>query len=133
MTPTDTPKSAGELMSDILGNVSNLVRNEADLARAEVGESISKARASLVAMAVALVLAIPGLNMLAVALVAVAVAAGLPPPWAAAAVGAGLILVALIIFSMARSSLNQIGFLPTRAARSLQRDVAAVKDSFNDK
>lgn len=133
MNVSDSSKSAGEMMSAILGNVSNLVRNETDLARAEIGESLKKAGASLGSMAVALVLAITGLNVLAGALVAAVVWAGLPPPWAAAAVGLGLLVIAVVIFSSAKSALNQIGFVPTRAARSVSRDVAAIKDSLNDK
>ena len=133
MNGSDSSKSAGEMMSAILGNVSNLVRNETDLARAEIGESLKKAGASLGSMAVALVLAITGLNVLAGALVAAVVWAGLPPPWAAAAVGLGFLVIAVVIFTSAKYALNQIGFVPTRAARSVSRDVAAIKDSLNDK
>jgi hypothetical protein len=43
MTATDSPRSTGEMMTDILGNVGNLVRNEVNLARAEIAGSISKA------------------------------------------------------------------------------------------
>ncbi|MFN4128784.1 MAG: phage holin family protein [Paracoccaceae bacterium] len=120
-------------MTDILGNVSNLVRNETDLARAEIGESLGKAGASLGTMALALVLAITGLNLLAAALVAVVVWAGLPPPWAAAVVGAVLLGIALALFYTAKSALNHIGFVPTRTAHNVSRDVAAIKESFNDK
>lgn len=133
MRMDDTPKSAGEMLADIMGNVSNLVRNEADLARAEIAESMRKAMASLGAMALAFALAITALNVLAAALVALVIWAGLPPHWASAAVGAGLLVVAIVLFSSAKSALNQIGFVPTRAARSVQRDVSAIKESINDK
>jgi len=133
MTATDTPKSTGELMSDIMGNVGTLVRNESDLARSEISESLQKAGASLAAMAVALVLAIAGVNLVAASLVTLAVWAGMPPLWAPATVGVGLLLLALAIFLFARSALHQIGFVPTRAARNVQRDAAAIKDPFNDK
>lgn len=133
MTDPVSPKSAGEMMTDILGNVSNLVRNETDLARAEIADSLKKAAASLGAMALALVLAIAGINVLALSLIALLVRIGVPPPWAPLVVGAGLLLVALIVFTAAKSALNQIGFVPTRAARSVSRDVAAIKDSLNDK
>lgn len=133
MTMADTPKSTGEMMADILGNVSNLVQNEADLARAEIGESLRKAGTSIGAMALALVLGITGLNVLAGSLVTLLVRAGLPPHWAAAVVGAACLLIAIALFASAKSAFNQIGFMPTRAARNVQRDVAAVKDSFNDK
>lgn len=133
MTGPVSPKSAGEMMTDILGNVSNLVRNETDLARAEIGQSLQKAGASLGSMAVALVLAIAGINLLALSLVALLVeSAGLSETWATVLVGAGLLVIALLLFTTAKSALNQIGFVPTRAARSVSRDVAAIKDSLND-
>jgi uncharacterized membrane protein YqjE len=132
MTAGRAPKSTGEMMSDILGNVGNLVRNEADLARAEITESLQKTGASLGAMAVALALAITGLNVIAASLVALVVWAGLAPHWASFVVGAALLLVALAIFTSARSALRRIDFVPTRTARNVQRDAAAFKDSFND-
>ncbi len=130
MMAPDGPKSAGEMMSDILGNVSNLVRNETDLARAEIGASLKKAGASLGTMALAGVLAITGLNVLAGSLVMLVVWAGLPLHWATAVVGAGFLVLALILFFSAKSALTQIGFVPTRTARNVQRDVAAIKDTL---
>ena len=128
----ENPKSTGEMMSAILANVGNLVRNEADLARAEIAESVKKAGASIAAMAVALVLAITGLNVAAASLVAFAIWAGVPAHWAPAVVGAGILVVALIIFASAKSTLQKIGFVPTRTARNVQRDAAAIKDTFHD-
>ncbi len=120
-------------MSDILANVGNLVRNEADLARTEIGENVKKAGASLAAMVVAAGLAMTGLNVIAASLMTLVIWAGLSPEWASFAVGAGFLLVALILFFSAKSSLQQIGFVPTRAARQVSRDAAAIKESFNDK
>lgn len=133
MRAADPPKSAGEMMTDVVGHVSSLVRKEADLARAEIAESVTKAGASIAAMAVALVLAIVGLNVVATALVTFVVLAGLPLHWATLVVGAGLLLIALAIFFSAKAALQQVNFVPTRAARNVQRDAAAIKDSFNDK
>jgi hypothetical protein len=133
MTGDRPPRSTAEMMADIVGHMGALVRAEADLARTEIAESAGRAGASVGAMALALVIGIAGLNLIAAGLVALAVWAGLPPPWAAPVVGAALILLALAIYFSAKSSLQQIGFVPTRAARNVQRDVAAVKDSFNDK
>ncbi|WP_103334648.1 phage holin family protein [Pseudotabrizicola formosa] len=120
-------------MADIMGNVSNLVRNETDLARAEIGESLTKAGASLGSMAVALVLAITALNVLAAALVALLVQMGLEPLWASVLVGLGLLAIAFAVFASAKSALKQIGFVPTRTARNVSRDVAAIKESLNDR
>ena len=133
MTPADTPKSTGEMMADIMGNVSNLVRNEVDLARAEMAISLNKALVALGSMAAALVLAIAGLNVLAAALVALAIRAGLTPAWATVVVGLGLLIVACAIFFSAKSALIRIGFVPTRAARGVGRDAATIKEVYNDK
>ena len=133
MTPADSPKSTGEMMSDILSNVSNLVRNEVDLARAEMAASLNKAVVAVASMAGALVLAIAGLNVLAAALVALAIRAGLTPAWATVVVGLGLLIIAAAIFLSAKSALTQIGFVPTRAARGIGRDAATIKEAYNDK
>ena len=133
MTPGDPAKSTGEMMADMMGNVGNLVRNEFDLARAEIAVSLNKAAVALGSMALALVLALAGLNVLVAALVAFAIWAGLPPQWATLAVGVGLLLLAYAIYLSAKSTLTRIGFVPTRAARSVQRDAAAIKEAYNDK
>lgn len=133
MTPADAPKSTGEMMADIMGNVGNLVRNEVDLARAEITTRLGKAGGAVGAMAVALLLAITGLNVLAAALVALVIWAGLTPPWAAAAVGVAFIAVAVAVFLSARAALTQIGFMPSRTARNIQRDATAIKEAYNDK
>ena len=133
MTPADSPKSTGEMMSDILSNVSNLVRTEVDLARAEMAASLNKAVVAVASMAVALILAIAGLNVLAAALVALAIRAGLTPAWATVVVGLGLLIIAAAIFLSAKSALTQIGFVPTRAARGIGRDAATIKEAYNDK
>lgn len=132
MSTGQNPRSTAEMMSDIAGHVGNLVRGEADLARAEMTESLNKVKASVAGMALALALGIVGLNLLAAALVAFAIKAGLPPQWAPVAVGVVLLLIAWAIYSSAKSALHRIGFVPTRSAQNLKRDAAAIKDTFND-
>lgn len=132
MSMADPSRSTRELMSDILGHVSRLMRNEADLARAEISESMDKLKASLTVMAIALVLGIVGLNVLAAALVVFATEAGLAPHWASLAVGLVLLVIALAVFSFAKSALQGIGFVPTRSAQNVSRDASAIKDTFND-
>lgn len=129
----ENPKSTGEMMTAILANVGNLVRSEADLARAEVAESAKKAGASIAAMGVALVLAITGLNVAAASLVALLIEAGISAQWAPAIVGVAFLVIALIVFVSAKSKLQQIGFVPTRTARNVQRDAAAIKETFHDR
>ena len=119
-------------MSDIMGHVSSLMRNEADLARAEISESLDKLKASLAVMGLALVLAIAGLNVLAAALVVFVTEAGLEPHWASLVVGLALLVIAFVIFSFAKSALQKVSFMPTRSAQNVKRDASAIKDSLND-
>lgn len=133
MTQVDPPKSAGEMMADIMGNVGNLVRNEVDLARTEITDSVGKAGGAIGSMAFAFLLAITGLNVLAASLVAVVIWAGVQPLYAAAVVGVALLGISYVTFLSAKSALNQIGFVPTRAARSILRDATAIKEAYHDK
>ena len=133
MTQANTPKSTGEIMADIMDNVSKLVRSEVDLARAEISGSLAKAAGAIGSMSVALVLAITGLNVLAAFLVTLAVEAGLSPPWASVLVGVALLFLALFIFLGAKSTLTKVGIVPTRTVQNIQRDAAAIKDAYNDK
>lgn len=132
MTSAQPPKSTGAMMTDILGNVGNLVRNEVDLARAEIVGSLTKAGGTLATMMVALVLAVSGVTVLSASAVIFMTAAGVPLPWATLIVGIGLLVIAYAMFRSATSALKQIGFVPTRAARNLQRDAAAIKEPFHD-
>ena len=132
MSMADPPRTTRELMSDILGHVSRLMRNEADLARAEISESMDKLKSSLAAMAIAFVLGIVGLNVLAAALVVFVTEAGLAPHWASLGVGLALLVIAFAVFSFAKSAFQKIGFVPTRSAQNVSRDASAIKDTFND-
>lgn len=133
MTATSNPKSTGEMVNEILANISSLVRNEADLARTEIAEDMRRVAASFGTIALALLMAITGLNVLATSLVALVIWAGLSPLWATVLVGTGLLLIAMILFYSAKSALHHIGFVPTRAAQNLKRDAATIKDTFHDK
>ena len=133
MTPAGDSRSAGEMMADIMGNVGNIVRNEVDLARAEMSGSLAKASAALGRMVAAMILAVVGATLLSQLIVGLIVEAGLPVLWAILAVGTLLLLIGFALLLSAKSILNQIGFVPTRVARSVQRDAAAMKEAYNDK
>ena len=126
------PRSTREMMSDIMGHVSSLLRNEVDLARAETSESLDRLKVSLAVMALALALGIVGLNVLAAALVVFASEAGMASHWASLAVGAVLLVIAFAVYRSAKSTLHKISFMPTRSARNVQRDASAIKDTLND-
>lgn len=87
MTDHNPNKSTGDLLSDAMANVSNLVRNEVNLARAEINENLSKAGTAVGLIAGAAIIALVALNVLAAALVAALTEAGLDAGWSALIVG----------------------------------------------
>lgn len=121
--------SGAGLLSSALGNISSLVRNEVDLARAEISENLGKAGVAIGLIAGAAVIALVALNVLAAALVAGLANTGMGAGWAALIVGG---LFAIIAYVMAKKGLDDLklsSLAPTRAARNVQRDAAAIKET----
>lgn len=133
MSDTHTTKSTGSLLSDAMGNVSALVRNEVDLARAEVNENISKAAVALSLLAGAAIIALVALNVLAAALVAALTEAGLEGGWAALIVGVVLAVIAFVLLGKGVNDLKLSSLAPTRTVKNVRRDAEAVKEAYNDK
>jgi hypothetical protein len=116
-----------------MGHVSSLVRSEVDLARAEIGENVNRAGLAFGLLLGAVVIALVALNVLAAALVAAIAEAGLEAGWAALIVGAVLAVIALAMTVKATKDLKLANLAPTRTARNMKRDAAALKDAYNDK
>ena len=133
MSDNTTNKSAGGLLQDALNNVSGLVRNEVDLARAEVSENLNKAGVAIGLIAGAAIIALVALNVLAAALVAALTEAGLHAGWSALIVGAVLGVIAFILMNKGTNDLKLSSLAPTRTVKNVQRDAAAVKEAYDDK
>ena len=132
MSDPDTTRSAGSLLADAMGNVSALVRNEVDLARAEISENVTRAGVALGMIAAAAILALVALIVLATALVAGLAEAGLHPGWAALIVGVALAAIAYVLFHKGTDDLKLSSLAPTRTAKNLRRDAEAVKEATTD-
>ncbi len=133
MSDTHTNKTAGGLLSDAMGNVSALVRNEVDLARAEISENVTRAAVAVGLLAGAAIIALVALNVLAAALVAALTEAGLEAGWAALIVGAVLAVIAFAMMGKGINDLKLSSLAPTRTVKNVQRDAEAVKEAYNDK
>lgn len=132
MKGSDDTRSAGGLLTDAMGNVSALVRNEVDLARAEISENITQAGIALGLIAGSAILALVALIVLASALVAALAEAGLHPGWAALIVGAALAAIAYVMFQKGTNDLKLSSLAPTRTAKNVRRDAEAVKEATTD-
>lgn len=133
MSDNNTNKSAGSLLSDALSNVSGLVRSEVDLARAEISENVNRAGVAIGIIAGSALIALVALNVLAAALVAALTEAGIDAGWAALIVGALLAVLAYVLLNKGINDLKLSSLAPTRTAKNVQRDAAAVKEAYNDK
>ncbi|WP_306115539.1 MULTISPECIES: phage holin family protein [unclassified Roseovarius] len=133
MSDKHTQKTAGELLSDAMSNVSGLVRSEVDLARAEISENMNRAGMAVGLIAGAAIIALVALNVLAAALVAALTEAGLDAGWSALIVGAVLAVTAFGLMSKGLDDLKLSNLAPTRTVKNVQRDAAAVKEAYDDK
>jgi MFS family permease len=133
MSDNNTSKSAGGLLSDALSNVSSMVRNEVDLARAEVSENVSRAGVAIGLIAGAAIIALVALNVLAAALVAALTEAGLDAGWSALIVGVVLAVIAFVLIGKGVNDLKLSSLAPTRTVKNVKRDAEAVKEAYDDK
>lgn len=126
-TTGDMP--AAGLLGSALGNLSSLIRNEFDLARAEVSENMNKAGVAIGLILGGAVVALVALNVLAAALVAALTNAGIDASWSALIVGVVFAVVAFVMASKGLGDLKLSSLAPTRSAKNVRRDAAALKET----
>lgn len=125
--------TAGNLLSDALAHVSALVRNEFDLARAELNENLKHAGVAIGMILGAVVVALTALNVLSAALVAALTEAGLAAGWSALIVGVIFAIVAYAMFRKGAGDLSLSSLVPDRTTKNVKRDARAVKEAYDDK
>jgi uncharacterized membrane protein YqjE len=128
----DRNKSTGGLLNDALSHVSSLVRNEVDLARAEVSENATKAAVAIGVLVGGVVISLAALNVLTAALVAALTEAGIPAGWSALIVGVALAAVAIVMITKGMNDLKATSLAPTRTAKNVKRDAEALKETYNE-
>jgi hypothetical protein len=125
-----TAQSTPHLLQDVLTHVSNLVRKEVDLARAEVNENMTRAGVAVGLLVGAAIVALTALNVLAAALVAALTEAGIDAGWSAVIVGAVFALIALGMATKGLNDLKSTSLAPTRTLENVQRDAQTVRESI---
>lgn len=131
MSAAAPSQSTAVLLGGLMTDVSDLVRNEVDLARAEVAESVKSAALALGMILIATVIAFVALNVLTGAIVAALVDAGIASGMAALIVGVVYAVVAAVVIATAMRKLRSINLAPTRTARNLKRDAAVVRGAVS--
>ena len=123
-------RSTPALMGDLIEHVTQLVRKEIQLFRAEMGEKATQAMVAAGSILAAGVIALTALNVLAAALVAALAKAGIPGAWSAVIVGG---VLAIIAYVLARKGINDLkagSLAPERTARAAARDATMVKEKI---
>src|SRR5215210_6500222 len=124
--PSDGDKSLGELVQDLSRQTSTLIRQEMRLAQAELTEKGRHAGRGAGMFGGAGVIALYGVGALIAA--AILGLATVLEPWIAAAIGAGLLLIAGILALTGKKEIEEAGPpKPELAIESVQRDVDTVK------
>lgn len=130
--PESKLKSAGSLLTDTLASISSLVRNEVDLARAEINENLTSAGVAIGMIVGAAIIAMVALNVLAAALVAGLANLGLGGGWAALIVGVAFAAIAFVLLGKGINDLKLSSLAPTRTAKNIKRDAEVVAEAYND-
>jgi hypothetical protein len=117
----------GALLRDLTHDVSDLVRQEIALARAETSEKVSQAGTAIAAIAVG---AVFGLAALIIVLQAVVIAlAEVMEPWLASAiVGLAVAALAWFMIKKGQNDLKATSLMPQRTARNVRQDAQVVAD-----
>jgi membrane protein len=125
--PPDGDKPLGELVQDLSRQTSTLIRQEMRLAQAELAEKGRHASRGAGMFGGAGLVALYGVGALVAAAI-IGLATVLEPWIAAAAIGAGLLLIAGILALTGKREIDEVGVpKPELALESVQRDVETVK------
>lgn len=114
----------GDLFSDLMRDITTLVRSEMALARAEMGAKMSRVRRHISAIAAGAVLALVGLFTLAAFLVLILVRTGMPAWGSALIVGSALTAMGAMVAMRAITALRQESLAPTETIDSLKETTA---------
>lgn len=131
MTDLRQERSIGELFGQLSEDVGLLVRQEAQLAKAEMQAKFSHSVADLVWVAAGGVVGLIGALALAAALVLLLIdPIGIKPWLAALLVGGVLALLGFVILQAGVRKLKTIDPVPRRAAESIKDDIRTVKEQL---
>ncbi len=127
-TSTSDDRSITDLLGDLSGNVSTLMRKEIQLARAETSEKVSQAMVAVGSILGGAVLALAALIVLLQALVIALTNAGIPAGWSALIVGVIVAGIAYTLIQKGSSDLKAHNLAPERTIDSLKQDAQTLKE-----
>ena len=124
-------RSIVDIFTDVVNQVTALLRKESQLARTELSEKIGQAGLGLGLVVGGAVFLIPALVILLQAAVAALVKV-IAEPWASLIVGGAAFLLGILIAMIGASRLSAKNLAPNRTIHQVQRDVIVAKQQARD-
>lgn len=131
MTHSRDERPLGELFTDLVQDTGTLVRQEVQLAKAELTQSAAEAGRAIGMIVVAGLLAYAGLLAVLAAVILWLWHSGLADWIAALVVGVVVIVIGVILLMRARSMLQASNLAPQRTVESIKADTAMVKEQVS--
>ncbi len=122
-------RSVGELMKRLSNDSVLLVKQEAQLFRAETEQRLNKARRDMMVLGAGVAIAHVGLFALVAA--AILLVGKFVAPWIAALViGVALVGAGGLAVTLGKIMLKEVDLVPRKTVRSVQRDVQMLKEAL---
>ncbi len=123
-------RSLGDLFADLARETSTLVRQEVQLARTELTQSVSEAGRGIASLVAGGAVAYAGFLFLLLAAVLGLWEAGVEPWLSALIVGLVVVAIGAILVQRARESLKPANLAPRRTVETLKEDQEWAKDQI---
>lgn len=130
MAQTRDERSLGDLFSDLARETSTLVRQEVQLAKAELTHSATEAGRGVAMLAAGGLVAYAGLIFVLLAIVYGLIEAGLNPWLSALVVGVAVIAIGAVLLLRGRESLKPANLAPQRTVETLKEDKAWAQEQI---
>ena len=126
---TNSNSSFTASVRGLIDDVSMLIRQEFELAKAEAGEKVEQLQTGIISIVAGLLVATCAVLVLVQAVV-VALSNVMPPSLAAASVGVVLAGIAFIAIKHGENNLRPSNLAPRRTIRSVSEGADRVKETF---
>ena len=132
MSMTNANRSIPEVLGDLIGQVTTLLRKEAQLARTEISDKIAHAATGMGFAVVGAVLAMPALVILLQAIVALLVQGGMSIALSSLIVGGATLVIGILLLIAGVERLKGTTLTPEKTIHQLQRDAEMVKQETSE-
>ena len=118
-----------EIFTDLIGQVTTLIRKEGQLARAEISEKATRALIGVAMILLGAMLLIPALVILLQAAVMGLIGNGTDPTAAALIVGGAIFVVGMVLGLIGWSRVNSGSLVPDKTIDQLKRDAQVPRNT----